>query len=160
METPKWWTSQHGVIYRNRQTEEWQKASISCCLTSANPPCFPCTGKGYRPEEDSVSSSYATRLLENSCPNMGCFPGHPMYLSPPFCPNPLRMLYCQHLKTCVFSGALPMLKKTSMILVKPPTPSTDLSALPFPKGLLLWPVLRDQICIYESQNVSAQGSQW
>ena len=178
-QSPKWWTSQHGIVHRNMQTEEWWRSfffllSHICTSpmfslhqeqgTPAHHPCVPCTRSRAQHQAIPVSSSYDRRLPENSCPTVVCFPGHPMYLFPPSCPTPEEVwhwLYSQNLKTFVFSRAFLMLRETSVFLVKPPTLWHRL-VWPTPyKGVVAATcfVLSDQICIYESQNVSTQGFQ-
>lgn len=101
---------------------------------------------------------------KNSCSNVVFFPGHPMYLFPPSCPTPEEVwhqLYSQNLKPFVFSRAFLMVREISVFLVKPLTLWHRLVWYTLYKGVdaLTCFVLSDQICIYELENVSTQGSQ-
>lgn len=121
-------------------------------------------GSGHWHQEEPTCFSYAADSQEIPPSTMDCLPWCPMCLSYPLSKTPwgcltiVLLFILHHLKKCIFSEALLILKKTIVFLRKPLL-STDLSALLFLKGLLQWSVFRDQICIYKSQNISTQGSQ-
>ena len=82
-----------------------KEASISCCLTPANPPCFPCTRKGAQTPGRPCKLFRCHKTLRKFLPKCGLLPRTPYVPFSTLLPKPPEDALLSALKNmCILRG--------------------------------------------------------